>query len=185
MNHDSDGVDMRNVLIHYHAWLDTLSPSVRKELEEDLSDDERIARIEQIQQERMTRNREARKDGPGDEDLVAILAWLDDFAWQHRQELLGTLSDKRRQYIGRLDEKNQRRALVWMLQHSGGPAGPIVRPEQADFERLAERLSPEARAAGTSSPRAESGQTDPSLGANAKCTRPTPWAWRGCCRRSA
>ena len=50
LNHDADGRPLREVLVRYHEWLDTLMSSVRDELD-DLKDDERIARVGQIKHE--------------------------------------------------------------------------------------------------------------------------------------
>jgi hypothetical protein len=60
---------------------------------------------------------------------------------------MGTVSDKRRKYLENLDEKPQRQALLWMMQHRepGHQKPGSVRPSQVDFDHLAERLSPEGR----------------------------------------
>ena len=54
LNHDATARTLREVLVRYHEWLDTLVSSVREELD-DLPDDERIARIEQIKHEQAAR----------------------------------------------------------------------------------------------------------------------------------
>jgi hypothetical protein len=142
LNHDGDGTILRDVLVRYHEWL-ALQPGVREELGE-LSDDERITRIKQLRQEQAAHHRDQWKDG---HDLSVVVAWLDEFAWQHRQPLLGMLSDQRRKYLKNLDEKQERQALMWMMHHrvAGQNRSAGVRLAAADYDRLAEQLSPEGR----------------------------------------
>jgi hypothetical protein len=76
---------------------------------------------------------------------MAIITWLDDFAWQHRKQLFGSLSAKRRQYLESLEERHQHQALIWMVMHRGGGQGKGI-GVRLDFEQMAEKLSSEGRA---------------------------------------
>jgi vacuolar-type H+-ATPase subunit E/Vma4 len=149
LNHDADGRPLREVLIRYHEWLETLISNVREELD-DLPEDGRIDRIHQLKHEQAERRKQEVKEAPTEQDLTAIIGWFEDFAWQNHQALLGTLPDRRRQYLEGLEEAPRRRASlwIWMAQH-GGP-GHLrlgqVHLTETDFDNLAELLSPGARA---------------------------------------
>jgi hypothetical protein len=148
LNHDADGRPLREVLIRYHEWLETLMSNVHEELDY-LPEDGRIDRIRQLKHEQAARREQEVKEAPTAHDLTAIISWFEDFAWQNHQPLFNSLHDKRRQYLEGLEEEPRRRASlwIWMAQH-GGPSH--LRPgkvhlTEADFQHLAEHLSPGAR----------------------------------------
>jgi hypothetical protein len=144
LNRGSEGATLHDVLVSYHEWLDVIPSGVREKLN-GLSDDERIAQIAHLKQ---VGNRGDELRGATAQDLPKINEWLDDFAWQHREALLATLSDRRRKVLEGLEDSQQHLALRWIMQHrgSGYPLASNVFPTSADFARLAERLSPSARA---------------------------------------
>ncbi|HEX4144883.1 MAG TPA: hypothetical protein VHY91_15370 [Pirellulales bacterium] len=149
LNHDADGKPLREVLIRYHEWLETLMSNVGEELN-NLPEEERIARIRELKHQQAARRQQELKEAPTEQDLTVIISWFEDFAWRNHQPLLASLSDKRRRYLESLEEGPRRRASlwIWMAQH-GGP-GHLrlgkVHLTETDFGHLAEHLSPGARA---------------------------------------
>ena len=90
--------------MNYHEWLDTLLPSVRDELD-DLPDDERLARVIQINAEQETRRKKELDEAPTRRTWPRSSSWFEDLSWQSRQKLLTPLSEQRRQYLERLADK--------------------------------------------------------------------------------
>ncbi|HEY1785253.1 MAG TPA: hypothetical protein VGG30_06870, partial [Pirellulales bacterium] len=80
LNHEADGKPLREVLIRYHEWLETLMSSVRDDLN-DLPEDQRIDRIGQLKHQQAERRKQEVKEAPTEQDLNAIIAWFEDFAW--------------------------------------------------------------------------------------------------------
>ena len=132
---------LRNVLVWSSTpGLETSAPSCSRASWMTWPDGgaDRPHRADQARAGRSITQEELARKGPSDEDLVAILAWLDDFAWQHRQAVARHRSPTSvvAKYIdeaGRRDSK--RRALIWMVQHSRGTrTGPKASiGEQARF----------------------------------------------------
>ena len=146
---DPNSARLRGVLERYHEWLKTLSAEQRAELN-DLTPDERIARIERL----MSRQRDERERGRrryfgnqpplAREDARQVFHWFGDLVWRKRAELLKEIPAERREQVERLDEPLQRRSLMWTaMQRWRGEPLPAA-PEQ--LAELTQKLSPPAQA---------------------------------------
>ncbi len=144
LNRGSEGATLHDVLVSYHEWLDVLPSGVREKLN-GLSDDERLGQVTHLKQ---FGNRGDDLSGATAQDLPVVYDWLDDFSWQHREALLATLSDRRRKVVEGMKPIQEHLALRWIMLHrgSGHPLATDIFPTSADIARLAERLSPPARA---------------------------------------
>ncbi len=128
LDRDPHEDELRRVMIRYHEWLDTLALSARAELT-DLSPDERIAKIKDLKQQQTTDRDRERQEAPSEQDLQWIVRRVEEFGWQNRQALLGTLSPARQQYIEGLDEAKQRRALLWLAVHQSQTGNKAKLPQ--------------------------------------------------------
>jgi hypothetical protein len=138
--------ELQKVLDRYYEWLKTLSPEHRAELE-DMEAGARIKRIrELVTREREEHNRRRPRFGGEPipkEDLDALYKWFSDLVWQRRDDILAEMPESRRKQIAGLDESMQRKSLLFAaIQRNRADQLPI---EDADYERLLKKLSPETR----------------------------------------
>jgi hypothetical protein len=147
---DPNGKRLHELLVRYHEWLKTLSPSQREELSE-LPPKERIQLIKQIQRQQQARQNQARAAQLlSKQDMLEIVRWTEDFAWKNRDRLLEHMPDKQRKNFDKADRSGQRRMLLFRAltaerarRSGGGPA--VFTIEQADIDQLAAKLSEPAR----------------------------------------
>ncbi len=146
LDRDPHEDELRRVMIRYHEWLDTLPLSTRSELT-DLPADERMEKIAALQRQQAAEQARELSDAPTQGDMQAIVQRIEDYAWQNRHALLATLSPARQQYIERLDELNQRRAVLWLAAHQAQPGGKARLPQwdAATLADVAGKLSLGAR----------------------------------------
>ena len=147
---DPNGKRLHELLVHYHEWLKTLSPSQREELSE-LPPKERVQLIKKIQQQQHARQEQARAAQLlSKQDMLEIVRWTEDFAWKNRDRLLEHMPEKQRKNFDGADLSGQRRMLLFRAlaterarRSGGGP--PAFTIEQADIEELTAKLSEPAR----------------------------------------
>ncbi len=141
---DQQADQLEKVLSHYARWLNTLPSGQRADL---LSrpPEERLAEIKRLlRQQETARLSSLMTQELSEEDLAAILAWLDDLLGRREQDLIAKfpmLEPRLRQIE---DPQRRRLTMYWMVRH-GGATPDVLRPEPADLERLKERVSPKAR----------------------------------------
>ena len=147
---DSDGNDLRRVLVRYQEWLKTLSPGVRAELL-DLALNERITQISKIQvQQESRRLRELAADTPlTRQDIKGIRAWLNRLAHRHRPQIEERLRNepRRRDRAATLDDPRRLRAFMtgrFLRPWKDGRPAPLPN-EAEDIDLLREKLSAKAR----------------------------------------
>ena len=115
---------LQQVLVRYHEWLKTLTPSQRAKLAE-LPPSERVTEIKRIQQyQNAARERIHRADLLSWGDMRQVLRWTEDFVWSQRQELLSGMSKEQRQRFDKLDRQKQRRALLLRAFERSRRQGP-------------------------------------------------------------
>jgi len=138
---------LRRVMGLYYEWRKTLTPGQRAELSS-LPPEKRIERVKQLMQQQQARQiRELVNTPLTPEDVRAVFTWLHEYAQRHEAELLALLPDDAKRHLERIkDAKMRFRVLLFALQrHRSGSKAPT--PDEQEFERLAERLSKEARKA--------------------------------------
>jgi hypothetical protein len=133
-----------HVMAQYQEWLKTLTPADRSQLLE-LPADSRLARIGTIKaQEEAERFRSLVKVSP--EDGHAIWDWFTDFVQKHEAEVLREVPKEKRQEIERAEGLRRRFALMRSII-SPDVVQALPQPDRGDIEQLAQKLSPDARAA--------------------------------------
>ncbi len=133
LDRDPHEDELRRVMARYHEWLDTLALSVRAELS-DLPSDERLAKIKELKQQQTAERAQELQEAPTQQDLQLIVRRIEEYGWQNRQALLGTLSPARQQYLAGLDETKLRRAMLWLAVHSWQPGGKFKLPHWDDHD---------------------------------------------------
>jgi len=145
LDSDPQGDKLRRTMVRYHEWLKTLSPSDRADLLA-LPPADRLARVKTLKHDQEARA--ATLAGGAHligKDIIALSRWMEQFATDHETELLKSAA--RRQDLKNLDPAARRKAvtlIAWQHWRTGNKL-PIV--SDAEIARLAEQLSPEARAA--------------------------------------
>jgi hypothetical protein len=140
---DKDAARLEQVLIRYHEWLKTLTPSQRAKLAE-LPPAERVAEIKRIKkQQNEARERMHRADLLSWVDMKEVLKWTEDFVWERRQDLLAEMSKEQRQRFEKWDRQRQRRAMLLRAFERSRREGPgaIGELDQTDIDKLAGKLS--------------------------------------------
>jgi hypothetical protein len=146
---DKDAERLEQVLVRYHEWLKTLTPSQRAKLAE-LPPAERVAEIKRIQkQQNEARERMHRADLLSWVDMKEVLNWTEDFVWSRRQDLLADMSKEQRQRFEKWERQKQRRALLLRAFERSRREGPgaLATLDQADIDGLAGKLSDKPRQA--------------------------------------
>jgi hypothetical protein len=147
LDSDPHAERLHQVLVRYHEWLKTLTPSQRAKLAE-LSPPERVAEIKRIQrQQNAVRERMRRAELLSPHDMREVLRWTEDFVWSRREGLVSEMSSDQRRRFDTWDKQRQKHALLMRAfdraRRQGG--GGLAALEQSDVDRLAAELSQPAR----------------------------------------
>jgi hypothetical protein len=142
---DAESRHLQHVMDHYTRWLNMLPSGQRAEVLS-LPPEERIAKIKELMRQQAT-------TGFGhlvsqeltDDDLEAILAWLDELLARREKELLAKYPQLEERLHPISDPRRRRMTLYWSIRFR--TMREVVRPDPGDLERLKERLSPKARQA--------------------------------------
>jgi hypothetical protein len=145
---DPQAQKLHEVLERYHEWLKTLSPTQRAELA-DLAPAERIQQIKRIQKlQHAAREQTRQAELLTRQDVREIVKWTEDFAWQHRQELLTDVPEQQRKFFEKEGPRQKQmllfRAMASERSRRGG-TGALALMEQADVDHLTEKLSDAAK----------------------------------------
>ncbi len=149
-----EGELLREVMRRYYAWLKTLNPVERANLEK-LPIAERIQEIKRLigNQERqnfMELARDVHRDiKPSREDFSAIHNWLHDWLKQHEGEILAA-EDKVLQHAPWLKERlerasSQRKIYELWLWMTRLEEVADLKPSEAEFQELAAKLQDDTR----------------------------------------
>ena len=104
---DPNAERLHQVLIHFHEWLKTLTPSQRAELA-DLPPQQRVQAIQRLQkQQQMARDRTHRTELLSREDVRKIVRWAEAAAWTRREDLLAGLPPEQRKRFEKMDVSRQ------------------------------------------------------------------------------
>jgi hypothetical protein len=135
---------LQQVVTEYTAWLKTLSSGQRAELL-GMAPSQRIAEIKRLLQEQEANQmRGFVAHELADEDLTAIIHWMDDLLERRQDELLRRAPVGMRQKLANIEEPQRRRMLIyWVLRR--GPVRDMLHPKTEDVDRLKSRLSTRAR----------------------------------------
>ncbi len=139
----SDAETLHATLARYQRWLTELSPGQRAEL---LAAEgaERLKLVRQFRNRQLAER--SRRLSPA--DMQALVAWLGERAWAHREEILRGVPQRGRQLWQRQPRAVQQRWLIevaWRKARFSGRSA-IAPLEPHEFEQLRERLSPESQA---------------------------------------
>jgi hypothetical protein len=141
---DPQAGHLEHVLGHYARWLNTLPSGQRADL---LSrpPEERLAEIKRLlRQQETARLSSLMAQELSEEDLAAILVWLDDLLGRREQEILAKFPQLEPRLRHIEDPKRRRLVMYWMVRHDG-TAQNLLRAEPSDLELLKQRVSPKAR----------------------------------------
>jgi hypothetical protein len=147
---------LRRVLVNYHEWLKTLSPSQRYALE-GMAPARRIEEIKQVMQEQQSRRQ---RELLTSNDKREVVRWLEDIVWQHRKRLINEMSPEWRKRFLKESEEEQRRRLPYVALRSRRDDPQRERPQvdEQEIERLSKQLSAKARAELASQPNLQAKQ---------------------------
>jgi len=145
---DPNSERLNQTLLRYHEWLKTLTPAQRARLAE-LPPEERVAQIKRMrQQQHAARERSHQADLLTWQDMKQVLRWTEDFVWERRESLLEEMTPEQRQRFDKWDRQRQKRVLlskaVERARRQGG-RGALSTLQEADIDKLAEKLSQPAR----------------------------------------
>ncbi len=146
---DPDAKRLHEVLVRYHEWLKTLTPSQRAKMAE-LPPQERVDEIKRLQQQQQAaRERTHRADLLSWRDMREVLRWTEDFVWSRREDLMKEMSKEQRQRFEKWDRQRQRRTLLFKAfeRSRRERTGGLAALEQPDVDRLADKLSEPAKQA--------------------------------------
>jgi hypothetical protein len=127
-----DEARLRAVLASYHNWLPTLSPLERANLLK-MSKDEAIKEIQRLKQEQLERF--ARSGGSRQGPLVAadvekIEKFLQDWAWNKREELLAQATPEDQEWFRNLSDDAKRRSIIFLARKPGPPRPPDLNDKE-------------------------------------------------------
>jgi hypothetical protein len=138
---DPQASRLRSVLVGYHEWLKTLSPSERYGLAE-MPPADRVERIKQImRRQELERQRELLTSS----DKREIVRWLEDIVWQHRDRLIKEMPPDARKRFLKESQEEQRRRLPYAAMRSRRDAPQREQVDEKDIERLSRQLSAKAK----------------------------------------
>jgi hypothetical protein len=147
---DANAEKLQQVLLRYHEWLKTLTPSQRAELAL-LQPKERVQQIKRIQrQQQAAREHAHRVELLSNQDMQTIVQWTEDLAWKLRDRLLANMPEPQRRTFDMGNEQRQRRILLYRalsIERGRRPknGAPLFAIEQPDIDRLTAELSQPAR----------------------------------------
>jgi hypothetical protein len=147
---DANAEKLQQVLLRYHEWLKTLTPSQRSELAL-LQPKERVQQIKRIQRQQQAAREQARRvELLSNQDMRTVVRWTEDLAWELRDRLLANMPEPQRRNFDKGNEQRQRRILLYRalsLERGRRPrsGAPLLAIDQPDIDRLAAELSEPAR----------------------------------------
>ena len=134
---------LRGLMGRYTEWLRTLPSGQRADLLS-LPPKDRIEKIKQLmQQQHTSRMRGIVAAELSDDDLRAIVKWMNDFVRRHEKEILDSMP-MMKQRLAQIDDPRKRQLLIQVAIRMGGRK-ELPRPDDEDIERLKSQLSPKAR----------------------------------------
>jgi hypothetical protein len=143
ISNDRHAVRLRGVMERYTSWLKTLPSGQRADLLS-LPPKERIETIKSLMQKQHTsRLRGIVTPELADEDLVAIVKWMDDYVKRHEQEILERMP-MLKERIEQVDDPKRRQLLIQVALRFSRRKD-MLRPDKEDIERLRSQLSQKAR----------------------------------------
>jgi hypothetical protein len=150
VSNDSQADRLRGVMERYTSWLKTLPSGQRADLLS-LKKNDRVAEIKRlIEEQEKRRLRSLVAHELSDEDLAAIIKWLDDFVRRRESDILAKMPSMLKERFQRSDDPKERGMLLYMMAMRPGPRrdgqrGDMLRPDAEDIERLKSSLSPKAQ----------------------------------------
>jgi hypothetical protein len=131
---------LQGVLHRYHEWRKSpsLLPSDRAQLAQ-MSLDERIGRVRELQQQQQREYLARAGRKLDNNDVDAIVQWFHQYVAANEAKIIELLPERERNRVA--EDDRMRRFTAHMM----AAAGRIPPLEEADYGRLAERLSAEAR----------------------------------------
>ena len=139
---DPDSERLHQVLERYHEWLKTITPSQRATLAE-LPPRQRVKQLEHIQRGQRA---DEQLELLSRHDRRNIMGWISALVKEHRQDVLASMSQEDRRRFNERDASTQHRWLIYRTFRGSRNSEHDSRVTQQDIDRLAERLSDEARA---------------------------------------
>jgi len=148
MSEDPQADRLRSVMERYTSWLKTLPSGQRADLL-GLPQNDRVAEIKRlIEEQEKRRLRSLVTHELSDEDLAAIVTWMDDYVKRHEREILAKLPMLKEPFK-RTEDPKRRAGILMMALRPGfrrdDQRGDMLRPDAEDIERLTSSLSPKAR----------------------------------------
>jgi hypothetical protein len=140
LSSDPDEPRLRAVLDSYHNWLTTLTPLDRAKLLEMASNDalEEIRRIKKDELGGFARSVRFGQGPLTDSDVDTIEHWLENKAWQEKDEILANATERQREWFEKLPEDRKKRLLVHLTREPGPPKPPTLTDEE--WSDLLERI---------------------------------------------
>ncbi|HEX5442835.1 MAG TPA: hypothetical protein VFW87_03355 [Pirellulales bacterium] len=139
---DPNAERLHRILARYHEWLKTIKPAERALLAE-LPRDKRVEEIERLQRHQRIAQR---MEPLTRKDAGEIAGWINNLVKDHRDDVIAAMSEADRKRFEKQNDSAQQRWLTYRI--FGGRRGSErqSRVSAEDIQRLAERLSPGARA---------------------------------------
>lgn len=143
ISNDRRADHLRGVMERYTNWLRTLPSGQRADLLS-LPPKERIETIKNLMQKQHTSGlRGIVAHELADEDLVAIVKWMDDFVRRHEREILDSMP-MLKEKMAQVDDPKRRELLIHVALRFSARKD-VLRPGKEDIDRLRSQLSPKAR----------------------------------------
>ncbi|MBC8871248.1 MAG: hypothetical protein H8E44_17620 [Planctomycetes bacterium] len=140
---DQRAEHLRGLMERYAEWLKTLPSGQRADLLS-LPPKDRIEKIKRLmQQQHTSRMRGIVAAELSDEDLGAIVKWMNDFVRRHEKEILDSMP-MMKQRLAQIDDQNKRELLIQVAFRIGNRKDAL-KPDREDIERLKSQLSLKAR----------------------------------------
>jgi hypothetical protein len=79
------------------------------------------------------------------EDIQAVRNWLGEYADAHKEKLFALLDPEMEQRLRKIPDPARRRGAIFMAMYGRPGAPALPAPTDAEFDRLREKLSEEAR----------------------------------------
>jgi hypothetical protein len=157
ISQDPNGKQLEETIRRYNQWLADLSSSQREAILSIKDPQKRIDRIRElmIQQEKERFNQFVEED-VSKPDRDTIYTWVEEFVIQHEKEILDRLPhEARKRLTDTPDETARRKALIANWHFARRRDSDMLAPKKADFDKLFEKLSHEARMRVTAVAKAE------------------------------
>jgi hypothetical protein len=131
---DPEEPHLRAVLESYHNWLPTLTPLERAKLL-DMTKDDAIVEIQRLKREELRGLARSGKSGQGPltlSDVDKIELWLEERAWNQKDEILAKATVEQREWFENLPENRKKRLLVHLTRERGPSKAPKLKKEEWD-----------------------------------------------------